>query len=419
MKNGERQRPVTTSLLAEVERMHSDRMLDGRELPQLIVSTTFGRGGFDDVNHLTGLLLLTAASDSEQTIGRWQQLAMQVPYTVVAFRSINRRKLHIVVRIGFADGHEPQSADEYLRLLRQASIQAGAVYQSLAGCEWQKQDVQLNTGCTMTYDPLAQMNEGAQTFPVVMTADDPLAPYRRVQVDDDGWVTDVPAYEERQRMKEEFYTCLTRALNEYPAEEDAEQALCTLAGYCRKAMLEEEASVRRTLWHWHFREHEDVVRKIFRAAYAREYQGKPLSQMNQKERIAHTIRDFFERRYQLRYNEVKQTVEYRHNDQTFGTWQPMDDRELRRIAFEEMLEGGHAWLVDIELYVKSSLVRRYNPILEFLGGVGKWDQKHNYIEQYARRLKTDYDRWPHFFHRWLLAMVAQALKREESGEVSK
>ena len=411
MKKGEMQQPVTTSLLAEVERMHSDRIFDGREQPQLMFGATFGRNGFDDVRRMTGLLMLTAASDSEQAIAQWQQKAMQVPYTVVAFRSLHRHKLHIVVRVGFADGHEAQSVDEYLRLLRQATLQATAVYQSLAGCEWQLREVTLTTGCAMTYDSQARLNEKAQVFPVVMVADNPLADYRQVQVKHDGTVIDAPCNEEQERMKQEYYACLTKALNEYPNKEDEEQALNTLAGYCRKAQLEEEASVRRTLWHWRFDEREDVVRKIFRAAYAREYKGKPVSQMNQKERIARTIHEFFERRYQLRFNEVKQMVEYRPNDQTFQQWQPMDDRELHRIAFEEMMEGGHAWLVDIELYVKSSLVKRYNPILEFLGGVGQWNQKADYIEMYARRLKTDYDRWPHFFHRWFLAMVAQAMNK--------
>ena len=135
MKNGEQQMPVTTDLHAEVERMHSDRMLEVRELPQLVFGATFGRGGFDDVRRMTGLLLLTATCASEQEINKWQQQAAQIPYTVLAFRSVNRRQLQVVVRVAFADGHEAQSADEYLSLLRQSQQQASAIYQSLAGCE--------------------------------------------------------------------------------------------------------------------------------------------------------------------------------------------------------------------------------------------------------------------------------------------
>ena len=74
-----------------------------------------------------------------------------------------------------------------------------------------------------------------------------------------------------------------------------------------------------------------------------------------------------------------------------------------------MLEGGQGWKMDVDLYVDSSLVRTYNPIHEFLAGVGTWNKHTNYIEEYARRLPTNYERWPHFFHRWFLAMVAQAL----------
>ena len=411
MKNGEMQMPVTTSLQAVVERMNSRTTLDMLEPPMLLFSATFGRGGFDDVRRLTGLLLLTAESDSQQRIAQWQQQVMLVPYTVLAFRSANRRQLHVVVRVAPADGHEVTVADEYLMLLQQACRQAKALYQSLAACEFLGQDVRLDAGCLLSHDPQACLHTEAQPLPVVLTALDPLSPYRHLVAETDGSVYDMPAYEELERMKQEYYTCLNHALDDYPDEADEEQALNTLAGYCRKARLEEEAAVRRTLWHWRFHEHEDVVRKVFRAAYSNSYQGKPLSQMNQKERTAHTIRDFFERRYQLRYNVVKQVAEYRPNDQTFQRWKPLDDSELKRFAFEEMLEGGEGWMIDIELYVHSSLVPRYNPIHEFLASVGQWDQKHNYIEDYARRLQTNYDRWPHFFHRWLLAMVAQALDK--------
>lgn len=208
----------------------------------------------------------------------------------------------------------------------------------------------------------------------------------------------------------EYYSCLVEALKQCPDEVcNEEQQLTTLADYCRKALLEEEPCVKHTLWQRRFNESEDLVRKIFRAAYAKPYMGKAVTQMNQKERIARSVRDFFRRRYQVRYNEVKQVTEFRPNDERTVAWQPLTDRDIRRIAFEEMLEGGEAWMIDIELYVNSSLVPRYNPIRAYLDSVGTWDRRRNYIELFARRLKTDYKRWPHFFHRWLLALVAQAL----------
>ena len=127
-----------------------------------------------------------------------------------------------------------------------------------------------------------------------------------------------------QQEQQEYYACLYRAVEETGCLEastdgiasmmDDEQTIAKLAGFCRKAGLEEEPCVMRTLWQSRFTLDEDTVRRIFRTAYMRPYEGKPVSQMNQKERIARTIRDFFQRRYQLRYNVVIRQVQDKKKD---------------------------------------------------------------------------------------------------------
>ena len=102
--------------------------------------------------------------------------------------------------------------------------------------------------------------------------------------------------------------------------------------------------MRRTLWQSQLTESEQVVRRIFRAAYGKPYTGKTVSAMNQKERIARDIRSFIERRYDMRFNVVKHGVEFRRHDQVFKPWQPLDKRDINRIAFEEMEEGGEGCL---------------------------------------------------------------------------
>ena len=131
--------------------------------------------------------------------------------------------------------------------------------------------------------------------------------------------------------------------------------------------------------------------------------------MNEKERIMRSIEDFLSRRYELRYNVVKGITEFRPNDLRFKQWKPLTDRELKSLVVEEMKEGGESWMNDIRTYIESAHVEDYNPILEFLAGCGAWDRKHNYIEDFARRLPTTFEHWPKYFHRWFLAMVAQAL----------
>ena len=164
---------------------------------------------------------------------------------------------------------------------------------------------------------------------------------------------------------------------------------------------------------------------------------------SEKKRIAVGLREFFENNYELRYNVMKQAEEFRprlkkdavsykgdtdigknqplRNQEeagnfqympSFGSgaypiWQQLTDRELKKIALEEMEQAGVAWSVDIELYVRSALVPLYNPVSDYLEHCGTWDGQMDYIRQMARRVPTRYAAWPDHFHRWFLGMVAQ------------
>ena len=183
-----------------------------------------------------------------------------------------------------------------------------------------------------------------------------------------------------------------------------------LAGYCQKVGLAEEGCVMRTQWMGPFKNiDKDLIRKIFRNTYKKPYNGRTFSQMNEKERIMRSIEDFLSRRYELRYNVVKGITEFRLNDLRYKPWKPLTDRDLKSLVVDEMKEGGESWMNDIRTYIESAHIQDYNPIHEFLAGCGQWDRKHDYIEDFARRLATNFGSWPKYFHRWFLAMVAQAV----------
>ena len=138
--------------------------------------------------------------------------------------------------------------------------------------------------------------------------------------------------------------------------------------------------------------------------------------ITEKQTVAQGVQQFIDQHYELRYNLIKQTEEFRPrhsgHDGTAGNgqWQQLTDRELRRISFEQMKEVGVAWNIDVELYVRSAMVPAYNPVSDFLGRCGTWDGHTDHIGQLARRVPTAYKQWPDLFHRWLLAMVAQWLQ---------
>lgn len=158
------------------------------------------------------------------------------------------------------------------------------------------------------------------------------------------------------------------------------------------------------------------------------------SSINERQRIVEGVRRFFNENYELRYNVLKQTEEFRRKEPSIArqeplisqeeplisrevpliqageaAWQQLTDREFRKMAIEQMEKVGVAWSIDVELYVRSALIPDYSPVLDYLGRCGSWDGKTDHIRDLARRVPTSFDLWPDYFHSWVLAMVAQWL----------
>ena len=438
--------PVSTELSTIVERMRSEEtkeaaariaaialrsrlameqgapryhLKDADRLPYLIFSATFGKGGIEQPIAFTQLLLLNIpCPEGLRQVAEIKNRVAQLPYTLLAFAGVSGVTLKVVVRCQYSNDAKPWESsgkgkrrldsDRYLTFLREAHECAGRIYTNLAMCNLLVGEQSLARGCRMSHDPQLYYNPEALPLPVIREEADALKPYEGTKTDDDGQVVWYPDFDERERIQMEYYTCLSKALDDQP--ENAEACLMALAGYCQKARLEEEACIARASYDLRFKVlGRDIIRKAFRSVYKKPYNGRTLSQMNEKERIIRFIEDFFARRYQLRYNVVKQLVEFRPNDLSFKQWQPLTDRQLKSIVVEQMKEGGESWMNDIRIYIESAHVPDYNPVHEFLAGCGEWDRKADYIEDFARRLPTNYARWPQYYHRWFLAMVAQAL----------
>ena len=386
----------------------SSEPIDADSLPYLLFGATFGKGGFDDVRQMTSLTLLSIrCPEGLDRIGSLKRHVAQLPYTLLAFTGSSQKTLKVVVECRYGDGGEPQTTDEYVQLLNEGHQMAARLYQVLADCEVEDDSRGLLAGCRMSNDPQAVYNPDAQPVTVIRQV---AGNYKDVRLTRDGDTDTSSSEAEERRMKMEYYACLDKACEETDGAEEMVQAL---AHYCHKAGLSEEACVHETMTRWvTIPVSDELKRRIFRTVYKKPLDGKPVSQMNDKERIARFIKDFFERRYELRYNEVKRQEEFRPKNGKNWPWKPLTKRELKQIAFEEMMEGGYGWSIDIETYVQSSLVDTYNPILEFLFATTQYyDPKHDYIGELARRVPTDYADWEKYFHRWFLAMVAQWMGR--------
>ena len=425
--------PVSAELSAIVERMRSPKTKEAADriatialksrlmmeqgmpryqlkeadlLPYIIFTATFGRS-LQKPNTFTGLVLLNIpCPDGIGQVSEMRRRVSQIPYTMLAFAGVSGVTLKVIVKCEYKS--ETLDTEDYTRFLKEAHENAARLYTSLAMCDLYVSEELFYRGCRLSYDAQLYYNPEALVMPVVREAADPLQAYEGTKADEEGNVIWYPDSEQREHIEMEYQVCLSKALDD--SGDNAEKCLMTLAGYCQKAGLAEEGCVMRTQWMGPFKNiDKDLIRKTFRNTYKKPYNGRIISQMNEKERIMRSIEDFLNRRYELRYNVVKGITEFRLNDLRYKPWKPLTDRDLKSLVVDEMKEGGESWMNDIRTYIESAHIQDYNPIHEFLAGCGQWDRKRDYIEDFARRLPTNFESWPRYFHRWFLAMVAQAL----------
>lgn len=408
---------VTQALIEQKERGYSMMSVASKhDLPYLIFSATFGRQGLQDFRQPTGLVLLSVDYGLDiQQMQTIREQAIQLPQTVLVFRSVSRRSLKIVVCCKPKDGDLPMTAEDYLLFLRAAQQQAAKYYGVFCDCQIPLKEESLNRGCRMSQDSQIYYNPDAEPLTIIRKAESQLAAYPFARTNEQGWTESGTPQEQLEKERADFYACQQKAREDYVPESDDQAIredgeLTLLAQYCRRSALPEESSVIRAARYASQLTLENI-RSIFRSVYAQNDPGRPMAMMSEKQRIARKVREFFERRYDLRFNVMKRQEEFRPKGHDFWPWQPLTDRDLRRIAHEEMIDAGAAWSIDIEMYVRSSIIRNYNPIYEFLSGCGKWDQKRDYIGELARRVPNHYADWEQFFHRWFLGMVAQWLGR--------
>ncbi len=425
------------------------------QLPYLIFASRFAYQGVHHWQQPTGLMLVSIPLDGDpHRTALLRHSVEQLPQTLMAFAGVSRRTLKVVVRCQPANGPLPADSTAYLRFLCLAQQQAARFLEAMTGCHVPVVEESLLRGCRMSQDSQVYVNAGALPLTVLSTAEE-LARYPLARTDRDGNFTSDPTWDAIERQRLDFYTCVSKAreavagetgetgetgaseangangaTEAYGAYESQppqspqqpqspqppqqpqqphpsyEPLVLELARLCRKSALPEESCVQRASYYTEWGLTTDAIRKIFRSVYADAPEGRPYSQMTEKERIARKVKEFFDRRYELRYNVMKLREEFRPRGIDYHPWQELTDRDINRIGQEQMMDAGAAWPIDIKQYAQSSLTPDYNPVHEFLAGCGTWDQKRNYIEQMAARVPCQYKQWPRLFHRWFLGMVA-------------
>ena len=359
-----------------------------------------------------GVAVLTLPVDEG---GSWQQLRKSVtllPQTLLAFRGSSGRTLKVVCRATLPDGSLPEKGNDS-RLFRQHALALAArFYEGQTGIRAQMGDG--GRRCRMSADPETYYNEHATGFVLEQPTESLAMSLRRrtaasVLLPSDS----LPGYDERKMQMARFQFCYAEVLAQNHQEIDI--MLEELARQTMKNGLEAEFCLRRLMHMSQFQGYEVLVRRTFRNVYGMCYQRPQLLE-REKDAVPYftlhmeLLKQFMKERYLLRRNLISDGVEYMQRGEIVADWQPLDRHALATITMEALSEGIEAWDKDIKRYVDSTWVQDYDPIVEFLSQLPRWDGQ-DHIAAMAQRVPTNNEHWAHDFAVWLRAMVAQWLGR--------
>lgn len=132
--------------------------------------------------------------------------------------------------------------------------------------------------------------------------------------------------------------------------------------------------------------------------------------------------EYINSHYDLRFNEITFSIEYRSKEDAEGKWFDMDDREFDTLYSRLKSRDIGITVTDLRAVLKSKdISSEYNPMEDYLSSLPEWDRKTDYIEQFFDNIKfrSPEDRafcMP-LLRKWFINMVALALGKAKDNQL--
>ena len=224
---------------------------------------------------------------------------------------------------------------------------------------------------------------------------------------------EVPGMSEADSKLKRFHCCLDEMLEKYRDQKDDElyavSVLEGLADGCNRMGLSQEFSARMAGMQYVFSSiGDDAIKAVFHTAYLKKYlKNIPLKYMKNSALLTFKTEAYMKEHYELRLNVMTNTPEYRQLGGLYSFGE-LDDKTRKTMTINALKAGVDSWDRDLNRYLESSLIPTYEPLMEYISQLPRWDGKDR-ITSLANRVKTDDKYWADHFHKWMLSMVAQWL----------
>ena len=366
------------------------------------------------VKSINGLVLLSIENLRDlPTVREYKELAARQLYTLLCFIGTDGHSLRIVCRYDVSNG-EPSETTQ-LNAFRKLHY----IYSSQLGTQVANHEPTLSVSCKVGYDPQPYYNPEALAI-TVSSEPEETPEYRSVQEDisDYNYPEEIPGMSVRDSRMRRFHDCLDAATEAHLNEEDehlfAVAVLEQLAEGCHQMGLPQAWCVRVASYipRIKYGASADTIASVFKSAYLKEtLKTIPMKFTRPSALLAYKTEAYMKEHYTLRLNMMTGTPEYRMNAVGYG-FQPLDQAARNTMAIKALKAGVDSWDKDLSRYIDSNLIPRYYPMGDFLHHLPRWDGKHDYVGELARRVKTDNPYWEEDFHKWMLSMVAQWIGKD-------
>lgn len=361
---------------------------------------------FAEYTGLVALKVEGVASMSEKM--QVKNDAMLLPQTLATFEAANGRGVVILALASLPDGTLPRKKEQAELFHIKAYRTAILCYQPTLGRQITIEQPTLEATQMLSYDEDILINRSAIPFIISQPTEHEVEQLSSSRNQENILQSRKQNSAPSISLYQAFATCHDRARNSVSLQEWTAEPLAAvvrIARECADAGIPEEDATRRILWHYYKEDAQDVRRAV-RTVYS-DYTELPVFNpgMPKKQIASIRLKEFLQRRYELRYNEVMQMIEYRTRYSFDFQFRELTKFDKNTIKYEAAMEGIEAFDSEISGFIESNYTPRYNPIDDFLFNVGKWDGKPR-IEQLARLVPTQNEHWPQLFRRWFLSMVA-------------
>ena len=343
--------------------------------------------------------------------------AALLPQTLAAIVGSSGRSVKIWVRFSLPNGSLPETEEQASLFHAQAYRVAVQCYQPLIPFPITLKEPSLRQSFRMTVDEAPYYHPEAAAFcleqPVGLSDG---TSFREQKLAEKNPLARMePTINSYHTLTVMFQAALRRALDtleDWRRGYDLTPLLAPLAEECFKSGIPEEEAVYRTMRHYPSHKDETGLRATFRNVYAEMKGFGTRPSVTREQDTALRLEEFLKRRYDIRFNQMTDDLEYRERNSIRFSFTTLDKRARNSIAIHALKEGIQAWDRDIDRFLHSDYVPVYNPVEEYLYELGEWDGRDR-IRELADRVACNHPHWRDLFYRWFLSMVAHWMGRDK------